>query len=391
VLAHELRLAEPRWGRLTMTIASKRAFSRASEHERAFSRAGRHGLCAALMGLAATFAGGCSDVESCIEGVDEGCLGSNPDNSGNCRFGLVRSADGFNCVKPGDQGEVRNDGGTPPRNDGGANTDSCTCPSKNACLQDGGCVDLCLPLANPPVLKDAPLSCRPVENEGAYDFARAARGYCSQAGTRRSVACNSAFDPATECSAAAAQLLLTTQCPTRDPECAMKACEAARDTPCSQQQCAAGAAPNCTGVLCSDNCDMPLFNLDGVCDDGDLSTAISYVCEYGTDCGDCGPRRGSAPPFDLDYGDPCVDPGQCGGDLYNVKSSTGWCVPPTDSQDVARCIADCSVSRRCRSGFECIGLSYPDPDGSGPMKGDPVLDLEDGTEVYACFPLQCGN
>lgn len=39
-------------------------------------------------------------------------------------------------------------------------------------------------------------------------------------------------------------------------------------------------------VRCEDAC---IFALDGECDDGGYGSKTSY-CEFGKDCGDCGPR-----------------------------------------------------------------------------------------------------
>src|SRR5690554_5642038 len=44
------------------------------------------------------------------------------------------------------------------------------------------------------------------------------------------------------------------------------------------------------GPLCTNTC---AYAFDGVCDDGGPGSAYS-VCDYGSDCADCGPRYGSS-------------------------------------------------------------------------------------------------
>jgi hypothetical protein len=343
-------------------------------------------LWAALATAALATLSGCSDVESCERGLP-GCLGGAPDDSGNCKFDLVRSDDGFTCVKPNERDGGRRDGGG---RDGG-NEDDCTCPSGELCRADGTCVDLCEPVRNPPTAKPVLLPCEAPEGE-TESFARTALALCSQTCAHRAAYCGTNCNPDIECSQLLASAAARAACQGgEDQACAKTLCERARDLPCAQQQCPLGAAPSCTGTLCSNTCDMAEYNNDGICDDGDPSNAISYVCDYGTDCGDCGPRRGSAPPFELDLGDVCADPQQCGGDLYDVKGSTGWCVPASSDQVYSRCLPDCSNGQSCRPGYECIAIAF-DPDGSGgPMPQTQFTDYNDGTPVFGCFPMQCGG
>jgi hypothetical protein len=193
----------------------------------------------------------------------------------------------------------------------------------------------------------------------------------------------------TECGSAAATALTIALCPGQMPECAMKLCEQARDTPCAQQQCPPGSPLNCTGVSCSNACiSGAKFTNDGVCDDGDLSNADSVVCDWGTDCGDCGPRRGTPPVFSRDLGDPCFDAVQCGGDRTNVAASTGWCVTTDNTRPLYRCVPDCSKKgATCPSGYECYQLTQ-DTDGNG--KPEDVIDSKN-VRAQACFPMLCGT
>ncbi|MET0286889.1 MAG: hypothetical protein ABW352_20570 [Polyangiales bacterium] len=339
----------------------------------------------------ATFSA-CSDVESCLQGVDPGCLGSAPDDSGNCKFGLVRSADGLTCIQRGEDGgstpTPRPDAGTPTPDAGQSN---CSCASGQLCRQDGTCVNLCTPVANPPTPQPVLLPCRAPMGV-TESFARAALAACVQTCSHRAAYCGTPCDPTVECTQLLASTAARAACAGADDQaCAIALCERQRDLPCAQQQCPVGSTPSCTGTTCSNNCDMPEYNNDGICDDGDPSNAISYVCEYGTDCGDCGPRRGSAPPFKLDLGDVCADPQQCGGNLYGVKSSTGWCVPAANNQSYSRCIPDCSNGKTCPAGHSCVGIAADEDGPNGPLPQVQFTDYNDGTPVFGCFPTQCGG
>ena len=339
-----------------------------------------------LLGLSA-----CGEVESCKRGEDIGCLDSPPDpTTGRCRFGLVPNAQGSACVKPSDV-----NGGAPGR-------DSCGgCATGSVCNQlTNKCVDVCKLPDSLPATKGAPRACRPrMDNDPAtqddppFTFEQAAQRLCEQECFRRNEYCGGGCDPNTFCSTPAAMGLLAqlrTQCmTTANPvECVMTACEASRDRPCTSVMCPSGAQPNCAGVVCTNNCPTgdPTFVNDGVCDDGDLSNGVSAVCDWGTDCGDCGPRRGTRPPQTVGYGDLCVDPIQCGGNTSDVNRAQGWCVRFELSVDLLRCVPDCSNSQPCPSGFECTSLSYEENGMTMPL-----TDLQ-GKTAKACFPtMSCGN
>jgi hypothetical protein len=335
-------------------------------------------LWAALTGVGAVVSmfgmGSCSDVESCARGA-EGCIGGAPDVSGNCQAGLVRNAAGTQCVEPGDEGM--------------APVDPCGCGANELCRADKQCVNVCVNPTNLPARKPVPPPCRLPAGETPYTFAEASVALCYQVGIHRAELCpGSSFNPMTECTADAATRAAGLLCPLQNPDCAIALCEAARDRPCAMQQCPPGVQPSCEGVVCSQSCATASFLNDGVCDDGDLSNAQSGVCAWGSDCGDCGPRRGTAPVFERDIGDPCTDPRQCGGNSSNIASSKGWCVPTDTSIDLYRCVTDCSqAGETCPSGYECIQLGQ-DLDGEG-VPNDPVMDSF-GSVAAACFPRQCG-
>ncbi len=328
----------------------------------------------AAVACAAWTVSGCGEVESCKEG-DVGCLGGFADDSGNCRFDLVKDTRGF-CVKPGGN------------QDGGSQSDPCGCSSGSLCQQDGMCVNVCQPPNPVPTLKIAPSACRPAAGE-TYTLEDAANAACEQSCIRRAEYCGASCNPSTDCTRTLALAVVSQRCAAgMTLECAMQACEAIRDQPCAQVTCATGT-PNCTGIVCNDSCSVTDYVKDGLCDDGDLSNAGSSVCDWGTDCGDCGPRRGTPPATKYDLGDPCVDAYQCGGDPDHVASSTGWCVPTETQTNILRCVPDCSATDTCPAGYTCFGLGV-DPDDDGPMQQQPVLDPNTGQAARACFPNACG-
>jgi hypothetical protein len=329
----------------------------------------------ALISIASMAA--CSEVESCKED-EPGCINSPPDDSGNCRAGLVLDESGTACIPKG-----------------GSSTkepDLCGCEENELCRQDMTCVNVCITPTTLPARTSATKTCRPAKTDAPYDFAKAAVALCYQGCIRRAALCGTACNPAVDCTPAAAMALTTPLCPGGMPECAMKACEVARDTPCAQQQCPPGSALNCTGVSCTNDCitTSPMstvFINDGLCDDGDLSNADSVVCDWGQDCGDCGPRRGTAPVFSRDLGDPCFDAIQCGGDRDDVTMSTGWCVETEKNRPLYRCVPDCSAKgATCPSGYECHDL-LQEVTGSDPV---PVVDQQN-MQARACFPSLCGT
>jgi hypothetical protein len=332
-----------------------------------------HRVLWALFGVLALVQAGCGEVKSCERGAP-GCIEGPVDNSivGGCRFGLVANAQG-NCIAQS----------------GGSSGDNCNCPSGALCNSSRQCVNVCELPTPLPVVKPQPRACRPKPGQLHADFVTAAVAACSQACIRRGDYCGIACDPATFCTPAEAQRRLMS-C-NGDISCATLACEQERDRPCAQTDCsgagsAPGAQPNCAGVVCSNTCPTaPEYLNDGLCDDGDLSNAGSAACDWGTDCGDCGPRRGTAPRFDRDIGELCVDPVQCGGDTEDVRRATGWCVRLDLSVSLLRCVTDCSTRDSCPSGFTCEDLKYDD-------NGVPTTLVDDNDRVAkACFPALCGN
>lgn len=325
-------------------------------------KTGRRWLPAALA-LALVPAQSCSEVESCKEG-EPGCL--NGATTTPCRFGLVASTDG-RCVESSDQ------------------TATCTCSPGQVCTSTDQCVTICEEEPSQ-VKKPATIPCRASSTEQPYDFTEAAIALCYQECIRRAELCHTACDPVQDCTALKATAAVTTVCPGQNAECAMRLCETVRDQPCTSQVCPGNAAPDCAGVVCTNTCASTTtsFVNDGQCDDGDLSNATSAVCTWGSDCGDCGPRRGSAPPTSYDLGHVCVDVFQCGGDTSDFTRSLGWCISLQPDVDVQRCVPNCTASGQgCPSGFVCDVLGF----GTSAADFKPLTDPS-GRQARACFPAQ---
>lgn len=83
---------------------------------------------------------------------------------------------------------------------------------------------------------------------------------------------------------------------------------------------------------------------NGICEDGGEGSDMpeTPACPRGTDCTDCG-KRMCAPP-----GDSCDGHGDCcdfyGGGAFCVKLSAGK----------SSCLATCTETRKCDSGFQCL-------------------------------------
>lgn len=328
---------------------------------------------------------GCGEIDNCKEG-EPGCLWGLPLEDDTCRFDLVPDATGV-CVDP-DDASSEDDGG-----DGGDDEvegpplpNPCGCTVNQVCQPDGSCVDLCM-VPNQVVTKPSLPACR----SPSYSFQEAAVAWCQQSCARRAALCGEPCDPQAACGAAVAVALLVQVDPTctGNADCAMRRCEEARDRPCAMQQCLGNAAPNCTDVTCSNACSSggETYNNDGFCDDGDLGNAVSAICKWGSDCGDCGPRRGPAPPAVKKLGEQCIDPFQCGASYDDFSAVPGWCVPLDESVAVEHCVPDCTMPpHSCPEGFDCQKLRFTGESGK-----EEIITDQAGKVARACFPTQCGG
>jgi hypothetical protein len=171
-------------------------------------------------------------------------------------------------------------------------------------------------------------------------------------------------------------------CPGMDTECMTSACQKIQMARCEAFACPASNPRNCDDVTCNDSC---TGNTDDTfCDDGDPSSAVYALCAYGTDCSDCGPRRGSRPPRAPIQGlCPAGRDVACDGYNDDYERNEAFCVHVEGTQaGQFSCVPDCTTEQDCEDGFECEALVY--------MNGDPYEDL-DGVQGYACFPTFCGQ
>jgi hypothetical protein len=127
-------------------------------------------------------------------------------------------------------------------------------------------------------------------------------------------------------------------------------------------------------------------NKDGYCDDGDPSSATYSFCRYGTDCTDCGPRRGSTRPDRLALGEPCPE-GQdvsCEGYNDDFTKTQAWCLQFSGGGSAFRCVPSCTTADgagECPDGYECQAVTT--------SSGDPYRDAVNRTPGYACVPQIC--
>jgi hypothetical protein len=325
--------------------------------------------------LAAWMTSACGEVKHCKEG-EVGCVDGDSDDNGKCYYDLVEDPATGKCVEPQDDMSAPD-----------PNAECGSCASGEACRSDGMCINVCTQTDAVPTDGPSLPACQAGEGEPPYDFQNAAIALCKQACARRAALCpNATCNPAVGCTPAASTTIATALCGVdMTPKCVIDRCVAVRDNACAQQLCAGNTQPNCAGVTCSNTCNSSLV-YDGICDDGDLSNAVSALCPWGTDCGDCGPRRGTMPPRYKEIGQQCIDPYQCGAPLNDFSNVPAWCVAVDQPTNLERCVPDCSVYGRCPDGYSCEPLKFQDENGDW-------IPLEDdsGKVGKACFPAMCGK
>ena len=84
--------------------------------------------------------------------------------------------------------------------------------------------------------------------------------------------------------------------------------------------------------MCSDSCETPEYNGDGVCDDGGTGSGF-HACAYGTDCSDCGTRAVCNDECEYAVDDECDD----GFEPYEAFDEAG----------------ELAESDACESGTDC--------------------------------------
>jgi hypothetical protein len=321
----------------------------------------------ALLALVAMV--GCGKVRKCKEGED-GCVDQPPKSDGSCAAGLVNEKG--KCVEP--------TGG----NGGG---DACNCAIDEICAEDGKtCLTYCADESSPPEVVPVPPGCENVAtmanpNPPDLSYEELCTRTCVQICLRAKAFCpGHECDPA-DCTGAAARARCALQCPMTDTTCMQDRCQKVRQASCDDFMCPEGSTRNCSGVRCSDSCADN--NDDNFCDDGDPTSASYAFCAWGSDCSDCGPRRGTEPAA-LQLGDACA-PGQdvaCQGYDDNFLKTEAWCLRPTGAS-VHRCVPDCTTSDGegdCPEDYECQAVL----NGSN----QPYTDVY-GTPGYACVPIVC--
>lgn len=306
----------------------------------------------------------CSDVKQCRRG-EVGCLAGPPREEGACSYGLVLINGA--CAEPG---------AAPPAL-------SCRCPEGQVCTLDAySCVDYCAPLeleigTEPP---PAPISCA-----GDQSFEMLCEHRCLLRCRQWQALCaNSAGCGPDSCRSPAELSACRTDCGSDADaaRCLAQRCSDTQAAGCRTVKCPDQTEPRCEQVQCRNSC--PTYNFDGVCDDGDLASAASGVCPFGTDCADCGPRKG-ATPKPVAQGSACAFHSNCeGARPEDPAQSDSWCLQIADG--ISRCAPDCSSEGEiCPQGSACFELAGVDQDGDGTP--DP-LPAGQG-RASACFPVAC--
>jgi hypothetical protein len=317
-----------------------------------------------LLAFAACLAGACGDVERCERGA-RGCFGGPPED-GECKLGLV--------MKHGTCSEA--DAVAPPL--------SCGCEDGKVCSLDAyRCIDYCEPVdfASGSVQPPPTYSCEAT----TLSADELCRNRCRLACQQQSALCPGQAPCAESyCDSDEVLRACRTECDSADDPraCTARLCNETRARSCGEVVCADQRPAVCEDVSCTNTC--PGFNFDGACDDGDLKSAASGVCDYGTDCADCGPRDEPAPRVQA-QGGPCAFHSGCdGSNVADIADAAAWCAQVADG--VTRCVPDCtSDGETCPDGSACFVLSGVDQDGDG--EPDPI---EQGDLVAAaCFPLAC--
>lgn len=351
-----------------------------------------HALLAAFgLLLAGTALVGCGEVKKCKKG-ELGCI-NEPPKDGKCLANL-EEVDGL-CVDPDDTDTRRDgggggrDGGSDGGRDGGTDGggDECDCEDGELCSPDGkSCINFC-DQDTPREQIKAPEGCRDydVSPPGMLAANVACENTCLQYCRRAEIYC-----PGFKCDSSACKALDTTtecleRCPTMDPTCLRDGCETIRDASCEDFLCPDGFAKSCTDIRCNDSCTGGNTK-DGYCDDGDPLGSTYAYCGYGTDCADCGPRRGPKPPGSA-LGENCVRDTGCPGFDPDFVKTKSWCLnipgtPPTQLSCIPNCTGKVDDEDACPEGYACTGLLYD--------TGAPFTDPR-GQQAYGCVPQLCGG
>jgi hypothetical protein len=172
----------------------------------------------------------------------------------------------------------------------------------------------------------------------------------------------------------------------KDLACLTQRCEDVRVTRCqSDLACPNGGVPDCANLTCTNDCPMG-FAGDGYCDDGDAFSSLKPLCAWGSDCADCGARKGAAPDPGY-WGTVCKYRQNCAGGTGNPADAAAWCVEIDGIPGLSRCAPDCSRDQGCPDGFECREALF---DLGGPAR-EPIVDPATMLKSQACFPMLCSG
>ena len=319
-------------------------------------------MAALLLGAALT---ACSEVGNCENG-QPGCLAGPPED-GTCKLDLVLIHG--TCSEPG--------ASAPPL--------ACLCKPGEICsLDDYRCIDYCAPLDVEVGGSSAPAA---ISCETANSFELLCQNRCLLQCRQLQAFCASDGGCSEEsCKSSATQQACQAECGSADSSalCMAQLCGDMRAASCRALTCPQGTPPNCGALACRNACAG--YNFDGICDDGDLRSAASGICAYGSDCADCGPRSGeSIEP--QPQGAACAFHSGCiGANPGNIAQADAWCIDVDATRGISRCAPDCSdPEKTCPAGSACFVLLGVDQDGDG--EAEPLV--QDGRTASACFPAQC--
>lgn len=347
---------------------------------------------------------GCGEVDHCPKGAVR-CLGGLCDD-GACDFDLqcaVRSTGSqtARCTKSlGDDlydfGDGKETEGTRVDGDGGGDGDgqpNCGCTAPEVCGMDGEtCVNYCEPEDRLPGSEPSPEAffCEHLEGEEEpYTYEQICKLQCQNACQRLEQFCGHTCAEGT-CEAQETLDKCELTCPKGQADalsCLTRACNETRDQTCSDVICPDTNAPaSCEDLTCRNTCGPTgspgKWVGDGECDDGDPFSSNTASCTWGTDCIDCGPRKGAA-PAPTPIGGACGYHSSCRGHSDTVALNKAWCMRLSDVQaGLARCMPDCSGDKTCPDGYACSTVNNDDT-------GEPIE--MDGIQAQACIPLMCGS
>ncbi|MET0341093.1 MAG: hypothetical protein ABW252_08820 [Polyangiales bacterium] len=321
---------------------------------------------------------GCGEVEHCVEESEPGCRNAAPREDGRCAYDLVAynlAGVGARCLKVGSDEDPCRD-----------------CAEGAMCVPDEGrCSQFC---EAPPVLPGsgaipAVITCEAAATTdapapAALAFEDVCKRRCELECQRLAQLCGSAC-AAGHCDRPEVQSECASDCPAptasggRDLACLTRSCEDQRLSRCNANlTCPDGRKVDCKAVTCTNDC---AFADDGQCDDGDIIASARNDCAWGSDCADCGVRRGTLSPGYL--GNVCRYHSNCKGGTQLPSTAEAWCVASGTLEGSSRCMPDCSRGQRCADGFACREVTFATEAGGQAPIAEGTLTSQ------ACVPLLC--